>query len=193
MKMSGQIHASAALSPEKGPARFPLHNRLSWTYPGLDALVKRNRRPLVSQKSDNFQSCITEAGSFCWPAPIELKDSTFVTVSLRGMNDINALPIYCSLYRWLTLVRSIFICGSLVTMAWRVLNLQIEMATRYGYQLRICWRSRQGMIRKLDTGLCPDIGTSSIDWAQLSRFYLKTETESILRKVVFWKNKQDGF
>jgi hypothetical protein len=32
---------------------------------------------------------------------------------------------------------------------------------------------------------CPDIGTSSIDWAQLSTFYLKTETESSLRNVVF--------
>jgi hypothetical protein len=30
----------------------------------------------------------------------------------------------------------------------------------------------------------PEIGTSSIDWAQLSRFYLKTETESSLRNVV---------
>jgi hypothetical protein len=30
-------------------------------------------------------------------------------------------------------------------------------------------------------------GTSCIDWAQLSRFYLKTETESSFRKVVFWK------
>jgi hypothetical protein len=29
--------------------------------------------------------------------------------------------------------------------------------------------------------------TSSIDWAQLSRFYLKTETESSLRNVVFSK------
>jgi hypothetical protein len=32
---------------------------------------------------------------------------------------------------------------------------------------------------------CPEIGTSSIDWAQLSRFYLKTETESSLQNVVF--------
>jgi hypothetical protein len=31
----------------------------------------------------------------------------------------------------------------------------------------------------------PEIGTSCIDWAQLSRFYLKTETESSLRNVVF--------
>jgi hypothetical protein len=30
-------------------------------------------------------------------------------------------------------------------------------------------------------------GTSSVDWAQMSRFYLKTETESSLRNVVFWK------
>jgi hypothetical protein len=29
------------------------------------------------------------------------------------------------------------------------------------------------------------LGTSSIDWAQLSRFYLKMETESSLRNVVF--------
>jgi hypothetical protein len=32
---------------------------------------------------------------------------------------------------------------------------------------------------------CPEIGTSSIDWVQLSRFYLKTEIESSLRNVVF--------
>jgi hypothetical protein len=31
----------------------------------------------------------------------------------------------------------------------------------------------------------PEIGTSSIDWAQQSRFYLKTETESSIRNVVF--------
>jgi hypothetical protein len=32
---------------------------------------------------------------------------------------------------------------------------------------------------------CPAIGTSSIVWAQLSTFYLTTETESSLRNVVF--------
>jgi hypothetical protein len=32
----------------------------------------------------------------------------------------------------------------------------------------------------------PEIGTSSIDWAQLSRFCLKTETESSFRNAVFW-------
>jgi hypothetical protein len=31
----------------------------------------------------------------------------------------------------------------------------------------------------------PEIGTSSIKWAQLSRFYLKTETEFGLRNVAF--------
>jgi hypothetical protein len=29
-----------------------------------------------------------------------------------------------------------------------------------------------------------EIGTNSIDWAQLSRFYLKTETESSIRNAV---------
>jgi hypothetical protein len=33
---------------------------------------------------------------------------------------------------------------------------------------------------------CPEIGTSSIDWAQLSRFYLKTETYFSLWNIVFW-------
>jgi hypothetical protein len=43
-----------------------------------------------------------------------------------------------------------------------------------------------------DTGFClrlqvkpPVIGTISIDWAELSRFYLKTETECSLRNVAF--------
>jgi hypothetical protein len=30
-----------------------------------------------------------------------------------------------------------------------------------------------------------EIGTSSINWARLSRFYLKTETESSLQNAVF--------
>jgi hypothetical protein len=33
---------------------------------------------------------------------------------------------------------------------------------------------------------CPEIGTSSVYWNQLSRFYLRTEIESRLRNVVFW-------
>jgi hypothetical protein len=33
---------------------------------------------------------------------------------------------------------------------------------------------------------CPETGTSSIDWAQMSRFFLKTETESSLRNAVFY-------
>jgi hypothetical protein len=40
---------------------------------------------------------------------------------------------------------------------------------------------------------CPEIGTSSIDWAQLSRFYLKTETEYSLRNVVLWKINKTVF
>jgi hypothetical protein len=38
----------------------------------------------------------------------------------------------------------------------------------------------------------PEIGTSSIDWAKLSGFYLKTEAESSLRKRVL-KNKEKIF
>jgi hypothetical protein len=40
---------------------------------------------------------------------------------------------------------------------------------------------------------CPEIGTSSVDWAQLIRFYLKTETESSLRNVVFWNINRTVF
>jgi hypothetical protein len=32
---------------------------------------------------------------------------------------------------------------------------------------------------------CAKVGTSSIDWDQLSRSHLKMETESIIRNVVF--------
>jgi hypothetical protein len=39
----------------------------------------------------------------------------------------------------------------------------------------------------------PEIGTSSIDWNQLSRSYLKTETESSLRNVMFWKVNRTTF
>jgi hypothetical protein len=35
------------------------------------------------------------------------------------------------------------------------------------------------------------MGTSSIDWTQLSRFYLKTETESSLRNVILNKKQDD--
>jgi hypothetical protein len=39
----------------------------------------------------------------------------------------------------------------------------------------------------------PEIGTSFIDWAQLSRFYLKTETECSLRNVVFLNKNRAVF
>jgi hypothetical protein len=38
-----------------------------------------------------------------------------------------------------------------------------------------------------------EIGTSSIDWVQLSRFYLKMETESSLWNVVFWNINRTVF
>jgi hypothetical protein len=40
---------------------------------------------------------------------------------------------------------------------------------------------------------CPEIGTSSIDWTQLSKFYLKKDTESSLRNVVFLKINRTVF
>jgi hypothetical protein len=50
------------------------------------------------------------------------------------------------------------------------------------------------------TGFClrlqvkpSELGTSSIDWAQLNKFYLRTEAESSLRNVVFWKIKRTVF
>jgi hypothetical protein len=36
---------------------------------------------------------------------------------------------------------------------------------------------------------CPEIGTSFVDWAQLSVFYLKTGTESSFLNVVLNKNR----
>jgi hypothetical protein len=49
------------------------------------------------------------------------------------------------------------------------------------------------MFRRLDSvsvskptpGISQEIGTSSIDWVQLSKFYLKTEKESRLRNIAF--------
>jgi hypothetical protein len=40
-------------------------------------------------------------------------------------------------------------------------------------------------LRFEDQSLSPEIGTSCNDWAQLSRFYLKSETESTFRNGVF--------
>jgi hypothetical protein len=54
------------------------------------------------------------------------------------------------------------------------------------------WKKRWGcLMRSRDARYgdkspkSPEIGTSSIDWAQQSRFYLTTGTESSLRNVVF--------
>jgi hypothetical protein len=41
--------------------------------------------------------------------------------------------------------------------------------------------------------LYPEIGISSIDLAQLSRFYLKTETESNIRNIVFLNKNRKMF
>jgi hypothetical protein len=49
------------------------------------------------------------------------------------------------------------------------------------------------IVLSLSNTLSPEIWTRSIDWAQPSRFYLKTETESSLRNVVFWKINRTVF
>jgi hypothetical protein len=38
---------------------------------------------------------------------------------------------------------------------------------------------------------CPEMWTSSIDWGQLSRFHMKTETQPSLRNVVCFKLKTE--
>jgi hypothetical protein len=38
----------------------------------------------------------------------------------------------------------------------------------------------------------PEIGTGTVDWAKLSRFYLKTETESQSSKCCVFKYKEEG-
>jgi hypothetical protein len=47
--------------------------------------------------------------------------------------------------------------------------------------------SETGFYLRLQVKPTPETGNRSIDWAQLSRFYLKTETESSLRNVGFEK------
>jgi hypothetical protein len=42
-----------------------------------------------------------------------------------------------------------------------------------------------GLYTLSGVGTSPEIGTSFIDWVQLSRFYMNTETESSLWNVLF--------
>jgi hypothetical protein len=61
-----------------------------------------------------------------------------------------------------------------------------------GFCLRLQLKpTRWGPIHR--ASLRPKIWTSSIDWAQLNRFYLKTVTESSLRNVAFWKINRTVF
>jgi hypothetical protein len=52
------------------------------------------------------------------------------------------------------------------------------------------WRRRKNPVSET-LSVSPEIGTSSINWAQVSRFFLKTETESSVWNFIL-KNKQDG-
>jgi hypothetical protein len=65
--------------------------------------------------------------------------------------------------------------------------LTSNMTWREAMALKSLKNKKQIRILQADKGNCtgPEIGTSSIDWAQLSRFYLQTETEFSLRNIVF--------
>jgi hypothetical protein len=56
------------------------------------------------------------------------------------------------------------------------------------------WSPTNNCLKVCDNStLVLEIGTISINWAQLSRFYLKTETESSLRNVVFCNTNRTAF
>jgi hypothetical protein len=58
---------------------------------------------------------------------------------------------------------------------------------KHGYDLRIVTAGVMNNVREQlkSRDFFMEIGTSSIDWAQLRRVYLKTETKSSLQNVVF--------
>jgi hypothetical protein len=54
-----------------------------------------------------------------------------------------------------------------------------------GFGLRLQVETTQlGRIDRVSPYFCPEIGSSCVDWEQLSRSHLKTETDSGLRIVV---------
>jgi hypothetical protein len=56
------------------------------------------------------------------------------------------------------------------------------------------WQGKlHGGIERVHLQIGLETGISSIDWAQLSRFHLKTETESSLWSAVFWKINRTVF
>jgi hypothetical protein len=73
--------------------------------------------------------------------------------------DIGARPHVCGVFNCLL---SVFTLADGLCCVWFIYSI-----------LFWCW--------------CPEIRTSSIDWAKLSRFHQKTETESNFRNVLCFK------
>jgi hypothetical protein len=58
-------------------------------------------------------------------------------------------------------------------------------APRVAVWMQLIFMKYFGDPRLRQSHFSPEIGNNSIDWAKMSRFYLKTETESSFRNVVF--------
>jgi hypothetical protein len=65
------------------------------------------------------------------------------------------------------------LCVEFIMFLMPVLTLADGLCCAWFIYLILCWF------------WCPEVGTNSIDWAQLRTFYPKTETGSTLRNVVF--------
>jgi hypothetical protein len=70
---------------------------------------------------------------------------------------------------------------------------EVSSAFQYCSDWKKGSRKRETSVRITILNLGPEIGTSSVDWAQLSGFYLKTEAESSLRNLVFWNINRTVF
>jgi hypothetical protein len=64
--------------------------------------------------------------------------------------------------------------------------------TLYSWTLSIVLSLSKMLTKYNVSEIGSEIGTSSIYWAQLSRFYLRTEIESNLRNVVFCLHFRQG-
>jgi hypothetical protein len=63
----------------------------------------------------------------------------------------------------------------------RAVIVKTRTVSEIGFCLRL--RAKPPQLGPIDRAN-PEIGTSSIDWVQLSTFHLKTETESSLRSAM---------
>jgi hypothetical protein len=138
----------------------------------------------------------------------------YIIIILLLDTVINMFPVFISLYK---------VSGPLVSTVGRLerRNLQTFFSPLvcrkniqplyYKYDLKVCddgtlvqilrfWTlsivsslSKMLFCSSFNSILSPSSRTSSIDWTQLNRFYLKTGTESSLRNSVFWKRNMTTF